>query len=57
MGAESRDHTFHFVSPSVSLGKPDASGKVNPNSCNLCHTDKTVEWALKQTKEWYPKLK
>ncbi len=57
VGAEARDHTFNFVSPSVSLGKPDAAGKTNPNSCNLCHTDKTAEWALDQTKKWYPKLK
>ncbi len=57
VGAESRDHTFNFVSPASSLGKPDATGKTNPNSCNLCHTDKTAEWALAKVKEWYPKLK
>jgi hypothetical protein len=49
VGAESRDHTFRFVSPEVSLGKSD------PNSCNLCHADKTADWALSRVKEWYPK--
>ncbi|MGC4044586.1 MAG: hypothetical protein QM758_12395 [Armatimonas sp.] len=57
VGAEARDHTFNFVSPAVSLGKPDAKGQTNPNSCNLCHTDKSPDWALTQVKQWYPKLK
>lgn len=57
VGAESRDHTFNFVSPAVSMGKPDATRKTNPNSCNLCHKDKTADWALAKVKEWYPKLK
>lgn len=51
VGAEARDHTFNFVSPAVSLDRP------NPNSCNLCHTDKTPQWALEAVKNWYPKLK
>ena len=51
VGAESRDHTFDFVSPSVSVGTR------LPNSCNLCHADKTPEWALGYVKLWYPKLK
>ena len=50
VGAESRDHTFNFVSPLVSVGK------TTPNSCNLCHADKTPEWALEQVQKWYPKL-
>ena len=49
--AESRNHTFNFVSPAVSIGKPD------PNSCNLCHRDQTPAWALTWVKRWYPKLK
>jgi predicted CXXCH cytochrome family protein len=49
--AEARDHTFNFVSPAVSIGKKD------PNSCNLCHADKSPEWALSLTKQWYPGLK
>lgn len=48
VGAESRDHTFKFVAPLASVGKSD------PNSCNLCHKDRTVEWALSKMKEWYP---
>ncbi|MBC7526032.1 MAG: cytochrome C [Chthonomonadaceae bacterium] len=56
VGAESRDHTFNFVSPAVSIGDKNVSKK-DPNSCNLCHADKTAEWALATTKKWYPKLK
>jgi predicted CXXCH cytochrome family protein len=51
VGAEARDHTFNFVSPAVSIDNP------NPNSCNLCHTDKTPQWALEVVKNWHPKLK
>ena len=39
------------------FSKPDASGKTNPNNCNLCHTDKSAEWALGKVKAWHPKLK
>jgi predicted CXXCH cytochrome family protein len=49
--AEARDHTFNFVSPAVSIGKLD------PNSCNLCHAKETPEWALGYVKKWYPNLK
>lgn len=45
--AEARDHTFNFVSPAVSLGKSD------PNSCNLCHKDKSPQWALGLVRKWY----
>jgi predicted CXXCH cytochrome family protein len=24
-----------------------------PNACNRCHTDKTTDWALKHTEQWY----
>jgi hypothetical protein len=51
VGAEARDHTFNFVSPAVSIGKKD------PNSCNICHSEKSPEWALDYVKQWYPKLK
>lgn len=51
VGAEARDHTFNFVSPSTSIGTK------NPNSCNLCHSDKTPEWSLEFVKKWYPTLK
>ena len=51
VAAESRDHTFKFVSPKVTL----ANG--NPNSCNLCHADRTPQWALEYVAQWYPRLK
>lgn len=25
----------------------------NPNACNMCHTDQTIDWTLKYLKEWY----
>jgi predicted CXXCH cytochrome family protein len=46
--AEARNHTFDFISPADTL----ALGV--PNSCNTCHTDQTVDWALLHTNEWYP---
>ncbi|MEI6234519.1 MAG: cytochrome c3 family protein [Planctomycetota bacterium] len=48
---EARNHTFDFISPSVTI----KTG--NPNSCNGCHADKTPDWALTEAKKWYPKLK
>ena len=59
VGAEARDHTFNFISPAVSIGKgaETRDGKTVPNSCNVCHADKTPEWALAKVKDWYPKLK
>ncbi len=66
VGAEARDHTFNFISPAVSISRsednkdgksaPNSEGKL-PNSCNVCHADKTPEWALARVKDWYPKLK
>ena len=49
--AEARNHTFDFISPAQSIGTS------TPNSCNLCHTDKSPEWALEAVKKWYPRLK
>ena len=49
--AEARNHTFDFISPSVTLKNG------SPNSCNICHTDKTPDWALTEVRKWYPKLK
>jgi predicted CXXCH cytochrome family protein len=48
---EARNHTFNFVSPanSIQYGVP--------NSCNICHADKTPQWALEKVKEWYPQGK
>jgi hypothetical protein len=25
----------------------------HPNACNLCHTDRPIDWALRYLKEWY----
>ena len=25
----------------------------HPNACNLCHTDKPIDWTLRSLKEWY----
>jgi predicted CXXCH cytochrome family protein len=41
-----RSHTFHFVTP----GDTDAL-KI-PNACNVCHTDKSTEWATAALKAW-----
>lgn len=49
--AEARNHTFNFISPTVTIKNGD------PNSCNVCHADKTAAWALEEVKKWYPKLK
>ena len=51
VAGEARDHTFNFISPAVS------ADQTTPNSCNLCHTDKTSQWALEAARKWYPKLK
>ncbi|MEO8039132.1 MAG: cytochrome c3 family protein [Betaproteobacteria bacterium] len=41
-----RSHTFHFVTPA----KTAADGV--PNACNVCHKDKTVEWARTALRAW-----
>lgn len=41
-----RSHTFKFIPPSAT-----ETLKV-PNSCNSCHTDKTVQWATDALKTW-----
>jgi predicted CXXCH cytochrome family protein len=41
-----RSHTFRFISPVAT-----ERSKV-PNSCNTCHADKTVQWALDALKSW-----
>jgi predicted CXXCH cytochrome family protein len=41
-----RSHTFHFASPAMS-----ESLKI-PNACNVCHSDKTPEWAASALKTW-----
>jgi predicted CXXCH cytochrome family protein len=41
-----RSHTFRFVPPSAT-----EIFKI-PNSCNSCHTDKTVDWAKDTLRGW-----
>ena len=57
VGAESRDHTFNFIYPSLNSGSSGTPAKTAPNSCNLCHTDKSTEWSMKYVQEWYANKK
>ena len=42
-----RDHSFR-------VPRPDLSIKINtPNACNLCHKDKTPQWATDAVAKWY----
>jgi predicted CXXCH cytochrome family protein len=41
-----RAHTFRFITPAQS-----ETLKV-PNACNVCHADKTTEWATAALKSW-----
>jgi predicted CXXCH cytochrome family protein len=41
-----RSHTFRFVWPAQT-----EELKI-PNACNLCHTDKTTEWAISALRSW-----
>jgi hypothetical protein len=41
-----RSHTFHFTSP------VQTSQLKIPNACNVCHTDKTPDWAEEALKTW-----
>jgi len=44
-----RDH-------SIRIPRPDLSLEINtPNSCNTCHLDKSVEWAVEYVLKWYGK--
>ncbi|NBC84347.1 MAG: hypothetical protein GVY19_13340 [Bacteroidetes bacterium] len=41
---------------SLRIPRPDLTKKINtPNACNQCHTDKSVDWAIKYTEQWYGK--
>ncbi len=33
--------------------RPDMIEANHPNACNLCHTDKPIDWTLRYLKEWY----
>src|SRR5579871_853486 len=41
-----RSHTFHFVTPG------DTETLKIPNACNLCHGDKSIEWAKAALQSW-----
>ena len=41
-----RSHTFHFVTPS------ETETMKIPNACNVCHTDKSIEWAKTALESW-----
>jgi predicted CXXCH cytochrome family protein len=41
-----RSHTFRFVSPA------QTEALKIPNACNVCHTDKTTEWASSALSTW-----
>jgi len=41
-----RSHTFRFVTPG------DTETLKIPNACNLCHTDKSSEWAKAALESW-----
>jgi predicted CXXCH cytochrome family protein len=41
-----RSHTFRFVTPG------DTDVLKIPNACNVCHTDKSTEWATAALKSW-----
>jgi predicted CXXCH cytochrome family protein len=41
-----RSHTFRFISPAMTEKE-----KI-PNSCNSCHSDKTVQWAKDTLMSW-----
>jgi predicted CXXCH cytochrome family protein len=41
-----RSHTFRFITPAMS-----EQYKI-PNACNLCHTDKSTQWATEALRRW-----
>ncbi|MGH9764111.1 MAG: cytochrome C, partial [Blastocatellia bacterium] len=41
-----RSHTFKFISPEETVDL-----KI-PNPCNVCHTDKSPQWAIDTLKSW-----
>lgn len=41
---------------SLTIPRPDLSRELGtPNACNICHKDKTPEWAARQIDTWYGK--
>lgn len=52
MGIDSRnDHSFRVPRPDLSV-----NNKELPNACNLCHKDKSPEWASDVMKKWYGEI-
>ena len=35
--------------------RPDMIQANHPNACNLCHTDRSIDWTLDKLKNWYSK--
>lgn len=35
--------------------RPDMINANHPNACNLCHTDRSIDWTLDRFKNWYAK--
>jgi tetratricopeptide (TPR) repeat protein len=54
------ERTYMVVDPrrdhSIRIPRPDLSAKLNtPNACTLCHSDKSVQWAVDAYEKWYGK--
>jgi predicted CXXCH cytochrome family protein len=52
------ERTYMVVDPrrdhSIRIPRPDLSEKLGtPNSCNQCHTDKSIRWATDYLRQWY----
>ncbi|WP_051435628.1 multiheme c-type cytochrome [Shewanella fidelis] len=45
-----RDHSFSIPKPANTLRFG------SPNACNQCHQDKSIDWAVTHSNNWYPKL-
>ncbi len=43
---DSRDHSFKFISPLMTIKNG------TPNGCSSCHRDKNAEWAFKTVTNW-----
>jgi hypothetical protein len=41
-----RSHTFRFVTPAMT------DRLEIPNACNVCHTDRSTQWAAAALKTW-----
>jgi len=51
MGDDVRnDHSFRIPRPDLSVGTQ------TPNACNLCHKDRSAQWAADAVRKWYGKV-